>query len=267
MNYKDKERPGGIHHHTLSWNRIKPSAVGTMSSATPAPSAATRRKATYLFLLLLPFILLVGCGQKQTGLPGNTENFLTQEDSEQVQDSTAAEDKAIPVLQEPPAVKEEMPELEEEAAIDYDFLTSKGYEFLEEDITTVAGNVREHPLLKEYLREEIEFDEDFCERFGSRPSIMEYFLYDMNQDGVDDYIVCYDGVPYVGSAGNLLSIYIQEEDSLRMVFSANVEIHLMEGGHAPIAILNDSEEGYYSFVLPYTNNRVWKYDNGGYYSE
>lgn len=53
---------------------------------------------------------------------------------------------------------------------------TKGYEILEEDITNVAGNVREHPLLKEYLREEIEFDEDFCERFGSRPSIMEYFF-------------------------------------------------------------------------------------------
>lgn len=224
------------------------------------------KKRIYLILPLLSWILLMGCSREQTGLEGDTENLFRWEEPEQIQDPIAAEEKTVPVLREP-VTKEEIPEPGMSVAIDYDLLVSKGYEILEEDITTVAGNVRENPLLKEYLREEIEFDKDFCERFGSKPSMMEYFLYDMNQDGVDDYIVCYDGVPYVGSAGNLLTVYIKEPDTLRMVFSANVEIHLMEGGHAPMAILNDSEEGYYSFVLPNTNNKVWKYDHGGYYSE
>lgn len=167
---------------------------------------------------------------------------------------------------ESPAVKEQMEELGQKAAIDYDFLTSEGYEILEKNITaTVAGNVREHPLLKDFLKSDIEFDEDFCNRFGSLPGTMEYFLYDINGDDVDDYIVCYYGVPYVGSGGNSLCIYIQEKDTLKMVFSVNAEVHLEGDNHAPIAILKDSEEGYHSLVLPYTNNRIWRYDKEEWY--
>lgn len=227
------------------------------------------------YIMIMSCLLLAaltGCAVKKEKMPENLQISISDESERQeykiISDyEVEVAEKSEEASARKPDIGEEIPEPEEKPAIDYDYLVSMGYDILEENIAIVAGNVREHSLLKEYLKEDIEFDEDFCQRFGSMPSDMEYFLYDMNQDGVEDYFVCYCGVPWVGSAGNHLSIYIQEKDTLRMVFSVHVKFHLIEDDHAPIAILNDSNEGYYSFVLPYTNNRVWKYEKGKYYSE
>ena len=129
-----------------------------------------------------------------------------------MQDSTEAADKTVPVLPEPPAVKEEIQEPEEKAAIDYDLLVSEGYEIVEENVlATVAGNAQDHPLLKEALSMSIEEDQLAQQEFGAWPATMEYFVYDINDDGLEDYLVCLSGVVFEGSLGNSFEIYVQEK--------------------------------------------------------
>lgn len=148
-----------------------------------------------------------------------------------------------------------------DTVIDYDLLDSMGYEIIEENVLeTVTGNVQDHPLLKEALSSSIKDDQLAQQEFGTRPATMEYFVYDINEDGLEDYLVCLSGIVFEGSHGNSFEIYVQENDgSLKQVFSVTSWIHYEEHSHYPIAILDDSNAGYHTFVLPWVNT-IWSYD-------
>lgn len=67
-----------------------------------------------------------------------------------------------------------------------------------------------------------------------------------------------------GSAGITVRIYVQEDDGcLRKVFGVSSRVNdscSEDNYYAPVAILDEKTDGYYAFVLPWTENRVWRYD-------
>lgn len=147
--------------------------------------------------------------------------------------------------------------------IDYDFI-KKEHEILEYNIAVPAGSVYDHFILSEFLKDELEKEAEFNKEFDIPWSDTDYFLFDFNDDGLEDYVVCFHGNYYSGTGfGNYICIYLQEEDgTLEKVDSvvAGVYEPYMENEHAPIAVLNEKTGGCYAFVLPWTQNRVRSYN-------
>lgn len=145
--------------------------------------------------------------------------------------------------------------------IDYEALAKK-YTLLENNICINPKSIFEDAILCEYLKVDIEFEEKFGQEFGVS-STMHFFPFDFNDDGLNDYFVCFSGMAWSGSAGDSVRIYVQERDgSVKKVFrsSARVCEPSFEEGYAPVVILEQKTEGYYDFVLPWTENRVVHYN-------
>ena len=145
--------------------------------------------------------------------------------------------------------------------IEYDVL-SENHEILEHDICETAYSVYDHPILKEVLKEYLELDEELIKKGYTFPAPKVYFIYDFNDDGLDDYLVCFNGFAWSGSRGNSSMIYISEEDgSVKQVFSVTARIfdNYESKEYAPVAVLNEKVDGYYSIVFPWTRNRIWSY--------
>lgn len=134
------------------------------------------------------------------------------------------------------------------------------YEIIEYDITDNPQSVYDNPFLCEALKEELDAEAQAQELLGSEPAEIDYFAYDFNADGQDDYIVVFSGIYWSGSAGETIRLYIQEEDdTLRKVFSVHSRIKGIDD-YVPIVVLGEQIEGYYSFSLLSANGRVWKYN-------
>ncbi len=153
--------------------------------------------------------------------------------------------------------------------IDYEFI-QENHEILEYDICTSPRYDYADTILAEYLREEVE--EAGREAGRSDPSTVDYFLYDFNDDGLEDYLVCMSGALWSdGNGGNEVRIYVQEEgETVRMVFSGTVPLHLpdvpgLRGGHAPIAVLGMGSNDYHWLILPGTRILVYDADSGRYH--
>lgn len=149
--------------------------------------------------------------------------------------------------------------------IDYEFI-QENHEILEYDICTLPRYDYDDTILAEYLRDDKEEDERAVREFGLLATIkIDYFTYDLNEDGLEDYLVCIDGYLWSGSGGNTFRIYVQEDEgNLREIFSTTIPIHLpgvsgLPGGHAPIAVLNEKADGYYVLVMS-PNSNIMRYD-------
>lgn len=136
------------------------------------------------------------------------------------------------------------------------------------NICTLPKSDYENTLLWEYFQEDLEYDKAKAEAWENSgegawvPLTIEYFLFDFNADGLEDYVVCVTGSFYGGSAGNLMRICVQQEDgTLKTVFSAIVQFHEPEfpNGHDAVAVMNQSSGGFYSVVLP-GSNEILRYD-------
>ncbi|MBD5548619.1 MAG: DUF4163 domain-containing protein [Lachnospiraceae bacterium] len=149
------------------------------------------------------------------------------------------------------------------------------YDFINENHVILAHNICESPNydyentpLAEYLREDVEDDREM-EKAGLVATLeIDYFTYDFNADGLEDYLVCMHGFLWGGSGGNTVRIYIQDKDeSLRQVLDITVRLHEpnIPNEHDAIAVLDEMTGGYYAIVLPGTN-RILRYDEntGGY---
>ena len=145
--------------------------------------------------------------------------------------------------------------------IDYQFFEAN-HEILEYNICTSPKYDYQNTLLKEYLKDDIESDIEMSKIGVTARLEIDYFIYDFNADGLDDYLVCLDGYLFSGSGGNVVRIYIREnEESLRKILDLNVRLHETNypNQHAPIAILNEKSDGYYAIVLP-ESNYILRYD-------
>ena len=138
----------------------------------------------------------------------------------------------------------------------------KKHEILEYDISTSPQYDYENTLLREYVDNEKKEAEIFVNTFGSRyEPWIDYHLFDFNDDGLEDYLLCIDGILYSGSAGHSVQIFIAKEDgSTENVLSINLRFcHYKSSVHERFTVLNEKTDGYYAIVLPGTN-RILRYD-------
>lgn len=136
------------------------------------------------------------------------------------------------------------------------------HEILEYDISTSPQYDYENTLLQEYVKNEKKEAEKFVNTFGSRyEPWIDYHLFDFNDDGIEDYLLCIDGILYSGTAGHSVQIFIAKEDgTIENVLSINLRFcHYKSSVHERFTVLNEKTDGYYAIVLPGTN-RILRYD-------
>ena len=203
-----------------------------------------KRKSGILFLGLC--IFLTACKSEEKAVQNEVEGSIVDEE-EYVQDETGNNaDKYIDTY----------------PYIDYDFI-EKYHKILNHNICTSPKNDYYNTVLEEYLRENVESDKKIIDQPGEGfPLTIDYFPFDFNADGLEDYLVCYHGSLWCGSGGNTVMIYTQEESrSLRKILDITVRLDEpdLPDGHAPIAVLDEKTDGYYAIVLP-GSNRILRYD-------
>lgn len=146
--------------------------------------------------------------------------------------------------------------------IDYEYIEAK-YKILRHNICIEPKDACDNPLLKEILKEDLEdYQQMYKKGITSVPLYIDYFSFDFNDDGLEDYLVCYHAPYYSGTGGNSVDIYIQKSDgSLSRVFSITMRLYdyVSPYDHSPMAILDEKDDGYYAFVLV-GNNRIIRYD-------
>lgn len=151
--------------------------------------------------------------------------------------------------------------------IDYEFIEAK-HKILRHNICITPQNAIDNTLLKKALKEDLEiYQRMYKNGITSAPLDIDYFSFDFNDDGLEDYLVCYHAPYYCGTAGNSVVIFIQESDaSLSRVFSITMRLHeyAWPNEHSPMAILDEKDDGYYAFVLV-GNNRIIRYNEEGRY--
>lgn len=141
----------------------------------------------------------------------------------------------------------------------YYYYLEKYYNVLEYSITTVPRDDYYSTALKEYLKEDIELSEEIrAEHQGAYPLKIDYHLFDFNDDGIEDYLVCMHESKWSWRGKNMVSvnmvrIYIQEKNgTLRCVFEEGIHLHDsdMRYSHAPMTVLEEKTGGYYILALP-----------------
>ncbi|MBD5493449.1 MAG: TipC family immunity protein [Lachnospiraceae bacterium] len=134
----------------------------------------------------------------------------------------------------------------------YDYL-EKYYHVLEYSITTVPRDDYYNTVLEEYLKEDIELNEEIRKEHPEQSKlIIDYHQFDFNDDGIEDYLVCmYKS--YKSKSKNLVRIYIQEKNgTLRCVFEGRIHLYDydMRYSHVPMTVLEEKTGGYYILALP-----------------
>lgn len=229
-------------------------------------------------VLLSAGMLLAGCdrGEEITDMSSSTpgSNETSMENGQGFMQSTAKEELDDTDMQS--AAKEEPEEDigEPHGRWEYvDFsVIEENHEILEYDICAEPRYDWENTLLGEEteIRRMAEEHERYEEsRRNSKENVYEYvpqdfdldyFLFDFNDDGLEDYLICISSWGYCGSGGNLIGIYVQEESgTLKEVLYITSRLHQGDGIHARFTVLNEKTDGYYAIVLP--SNRILRYDS------
>lgn len=157
--------------------------------------------------------------------------------------------------------------------IEYKALKEAGYEILYKNITRESEDIYEDRWLMEQLAYVFEADErmrelsETTDEYVFIPTNIEYFLFDFNGDGEDEYFVLLHGLYWGGRYETGINILKRTGDGgSEELYSAAGEFAAMPGRY-PLAVLNDRVGGYYSFVLPWTDV-IWKYnEETGTYSD
>lgn len=230
-----------------------------------------RNKVVAVAVPLLAGMLLSGCGRREKPYITNLALEL-HEDSKEDMQSTEKEEPRESIVQSVTTEETEKETGEEPHErweyVDFSVI-EENHEILEYNICTEPRYNWEDTLLREELRQEQDEHEEFAERFNSIGDAdvripfdfnLDYFPFDFNDDGLEDYLVCISSWEYCGSGGNSVRIYMQEESgTLRLALSITARLH-EDGIHARFTILNEKTDGYYAIVLP-GSNRILRYDS------
>ena len=78
--------------------------------------------------------------------------------------------------------------------IDYDYI-EQYHDILFHNITTAPKDDYDDTVLAEYLKEDIEKDKELLKKGSGeeRPLTIAYHVFDFNDDGLEDYLVCLEG--------------------------------------------------------------------------
>ena len=136
------------------------------------------------------------------------------------------------------------------------------HKILEYDICSDPKYDYENMPLGEYLSEEIaEVREVLGEDVASGTTI-DYHVFDFNDDGLEDYLICIDGLVHSGSGGNHVEIDVQEEGgTFRKIldFTARTIDDNPQNRHDRMTVLDEKTDGFYAIVVP-GSNRILRYD-------
>lgn len=211
-----------------------------------------------LLLLLGAFMIpdLYGCGNDNLRMPQS--------------EITAKEEKLkyeIDNLKSKDNLEEDVWELESYEPIDYITLKKNGYKILNGNVCVNPRSVYEDDWLVEQLKFELAMEKEGIKKYNMKESVIDYFLFDLDDDGVDEYIVSFSGSLWDGAAGNNVFILKKrEEGDSDEIIHVVIQVYGYEYGYWPIAVLNEKKNGYYKIVFPWTDNKIWEYDdkNGRY---
>lgn len=222
------------------------------------------------FIAWLVFFLgLGGYGAEEVPLEESaTEAAIVEPETEMVTAVKAENAKEAAEMTTMETVVEEdeiQPEEFEEAGVqvwsiiggemDFVKLREAGHAILVEDICQTPSSIYDNPWLLEQLTARMdEWEIDSGE-------MIDYFTFDLNDDGEDEYIVSIDGPGWNGSAGNWVRIWRKDEDgNLEPFFATISRLHIRDSEYAPLAVLEETSGGYHSIVFPESYNHIWFYD-------
>ena len=155
----------------------------------------------------------------------------------------------------------DMKHAEMDTGMDYEYIEAN-HRILWHNICMTPRSDYNDTILGDYLKEYIEESQEKCRELDASPLTMDYFPFDFNDDGLEDYMVCYHGSLWEGSGGNSVEIYVQTRSgSLRRVFTVTMRLHdgILMNAHAPVAVLDEKTDGFFAIVLP-GSNRILRYD-------
>ncbi len=142
--------------------------------------------------------------------------------------------------------------------LDYNEL-EQNHNVLVYDICSSPRYDYENTPLAEYVEEDIAWNEEMSQKAGkSIPLEIDYHVFDFNDDGIEDYLLCESG-PLFNGNGSHVDIFIQEEDGIRQVLSMPMILHNNPSSHEKLMILDEKTNGYYAIVPPY-KNFILRYD-------
>lgn len=236
-----------------------------------------RGRNTVVAVSLLAGMLLSGCGRGEEvpdagGLPPEARRTLQESKQGIVRGAEKEGMEGLDVQGATEGLEGSAEETEGLLPEPYDFsVIEENHEILERNICTEPRYDWEDTLLREELRQEQKEHEEFAERFnglgdadGRMPLEfdLDYFPFDFNDDGLEDYLVCMSSWEYFAIRGNTVRMYVQGEGgTLREVLSMIMPLHEYDGTHARFTVLNEKTDGHYAIVLP-GSNRILRYDGG-----
>ena len=163
-------------------------------------------------------------------------------------------------------VFDELEEIEREYEIlEYDICSPVLYDF--EDVNQVV---------KKHIEYEVSNHVEISQKFGRELKIeIDYHLFDFDDDGLDDYLLCIDRELHDGRMEHWIEIYVSkkergwigsEHEMVEEMGYSRLELNLPLGSlldeneHKQIMILDEQIDEYYTIVLP-VSNLILRYDD------
>lgn len=119
------------------------------------------------------------------------------------------------------------------------------------DASAAETETVEYAEIKEVLGEDV-----------ASGTTIDFHVFDFNDDGLNDYLICIDGLVHSGSGGNHVEIDVQEEgETFRKVldFTAPTIDNNPQNRHQRVTVLDEKSDGFYAIVVP-GSNRILRYD-------
>ena len=162
----------------------------------------------------------------------------------------------------------------------------RNYEILEYDICdpVLYDFDNTNLAITKFIELKVSINEELAQKYGKELKItMDYHIFDFDDDGSDDYLVCIERELHDGRVEHWIEIYVtrqgsgwvwdgHEKEMVEDVPYECLELNLPmynqveENGHKQIMILDEQIDGYYTIVLPGSNlilrynDRYNKYD-------
>lgn len=144
--------------------------------------------------------------------------------------------------------------------IDYKDLAEE-HVILEYNICIEPLSIYDIPMLCEAMQDTLEMEAELEAEFDMPACDYFAFQYDLNGDGLEDYIVQMSGVLW-GGGESCIEIYLQTKAGvLKQALSVSGQLAVGDDGKdcPPVAVLDEETDGYYAVVLPYCRNSVYAY--------
>ena len=129
------------------------------------------------------------------------------------------------------------------------------------DICSLPRYDYENTPLVEYVEEIMKGVEEKSREVGkSLPVEIEYHLFDFNDDGKEDYLLCIYGTQH--GLDDEAIIFIQEEEGLRRVLYIDMPLCTRKDElliHSKLIVVDEKSNGYYA-IAPEYSNYILRYD-------